>query len=75
MRNRGHYKTIHRRVERFTEALDAPSLDLVGPVELDEFYVSAGLKGRESATSGRALAVPLNADAERMNKTNRPFSF
>ena len=41
------YKTIHRRVERFTEALDAPSLDLVGPVEIDEFYVSAGLKGRE----------------------------
>ncbi|MDB9278086.1 IS1595 family transposase, partial [Halorubrum ezzemoulense] len=41
------YKTIHRRVERFAEALDAPSLDLVGPVEIDEFYVSAGLKGRE----------------------------
>ncbi|OTF00796.1 IS1595 family transposase [Halorubrum sp. SD683] len=41
------YKTIHRRVERFTEALDAPSLDLRGPVEIDEFYVSAGLKGRE----------------------------
>ncbi|MDB2275446.1 IS1595 family transposase [Halorubrum ezzemoulense] len=41
------YKTIHRRVECFTEALDAPSLDLRGPVEIDEFYVSAGLKGRE----------------------------
>ena len=41
------YKTIHRRVERFTEALDAPSLDLCGPVEIDDFYVSAGLKGRE----------------------------
>ena len=41
------YKTIHRRIERFTEALDAPSLDLRGPVEIDEFYVSAGLKGRE----------------------------
>ena len=41
------YKTIHRRVERFGEALDAPSLDLRGPVEIDEFYVSAGLKGRE----------------------------
>ena len=41
------YKTIHRRVERFAEALDAPSLDLRGPVEIDEFYVSAGLKGRE----------------------------
>ena len=41
------YKTIHRRVERFAEALDAPSLDLRGPVEIDDFYVSAGLKGRE----------------------------
>ncbi len=41
------YKTMHRRVERFTRALDAPQLDLVGPVEIDEVYVSAGLKGRE----------------------------
>ncbi|WP_425433526.1 IS1595 family transposase [Halorubrum ezzemoulense] len=41
------YKMIHRRVERFSEALDAPSLDLRGPVKIDEFYVSAGLKGRE----------------------------
>ncbi len=38
---------IHRRVERFAEALDAPSLDLRGPVEIDEVYISAGLKGRE----------------------------
>jgi len=38
---------IHRRVERFAEALDAPSLDLRGPLEIDDFYVSAGLKGRE----------------------------
>jgi transposase-like protein len=38
---------IHRRVERCTRALDAPHLDLVGPVEIDEMYVSAGLKGRE----------------------------
>jgi transposase-like protein len=28
-------------------ALDAPSLDLVGPVEIDEVYVSAGKKGHE----------------------------
>ncbi|TKX69203.1 IS1595 family transposase [Halorubrum sp. GN11GM_10-3_MGM] len=44
------YKTIHRRVERFTEALDAPSLDLRGPVEIDEFYVSAGLSRRGRGT-------------------------
>ena len=41
------YKTIHRRVERFAEALDAPSLELRGPVEVDEFYVSTGIKGHE----------------------------
>ncbi len=38
---------MHRRIERSGEALDAPSLDLVGPVEIDEVYVSAGKKGRE----------------------------
>ncbi len=41
------YKTIHRRVKRFSEALDAPPLDLVEPVEIDELYISTGLKGRE----------------------------
>ena len=51
------YKTIYRRVERFTEALDAPSLDLCGPVEIDEFYVSAGLKGRESDRWSRSRGL------------------
>lgn len=41
------YKTIYRCIKCFAEALDAPSLDLCGLVEIDEFYVSAGLKGRE----------------------------
>lgn len=41
------YRTIRQRVERFARALDAPSLTLSGPVEIDEVYVSAGLKGRE----------------------------
>ena len=31
------YKTIYRRVEHFVEALDAPSLDLCGLVEMDEY--------------------------------------
>lgn len=30
------YKTMHRHAERFTRALDAPQLDLVGPVQIDE---------------------------------------
>ncbi|SIS20350.1 Transposase zinc-ribbon domain-containing protein [Natronorubrum thiooxidans] len=41
------YRSLHRRVERFARTLDAPRIDLVGPVEIDEFYVSAGKKGRE----------------------------
>jgi len=41
------YKTIHRRVERFAEAFDAPSLDLRSPIAIHELYVSAGLKGCE----------------------------
>ena len=51
------YKTIHRRVERFTRALDAPHLDLVGPVEIDEVYVSAGLKGRERDQPSRSRGL------------------
>ncbi len=38
------HKTVHRRIECFARALDAPSLYLVGPVEIDEVYVSAGKK-------------------------------
>ena len=41
------YRSLRRRVEQFARMLDAPSPDLVGPVEIDEFYVSAGLEGRE----------------------------
>ncbi|ELZ06287.1 Insertion element protein [Natrialba chahannaoensis JCM 10990] len=51
------YKTIYQRVERFTKALDAPSLDLVGPVEIDEVYVSAGLKGRERDQESRSRGL------------------
>ncbi|WEL25780.1 IS1595 family transposase [Haloferax volcanii] len=51
------YKTMHRRVERFTRALDAPQLDLVGPVEIDEVYVSAGKKGRERDQESRSRGL------------------
>jgi len=33
------YRSLRRRVERSGEALDAPSLTLSGPVEIDEVYV------------------------------------
>jgi transposase-like protein len=51
------YKTMHQRVERFTRALDAPQLDLVGPVEIDEVYVSAGKKGRERDQESRSRGL------------------
>jgi transposase-like protein len=41
------YRSLRRRIEQFARTLDAPAINLVGPVEIDEFYVSAGKKGRE----------------------------
>jgi len=52
------HKTSHRLIERFASALDAPSLDLVGPVEIDEVYVSAGKKGRERDGWSRDKILP-----------------
>jgi len=52
------HKTVHRRIECFTRALDAPSLDLVGPVEIDEVYVSAGKRSRARSRVALAWAVP-----------------
>jgi transposase-like protein len=51
------YKTIHKRVERFARALDAPRLDLVGPVEIDEVYVNAGKKGRDRDREPRSRGL------------------
>ncbi|SEO18616.1 transposase [Halorientalis persicus] len=51
------YKTIYRRVQRFLRALDAPQFDLEGPVEIDEFYVKAGHKGRERDGPSRSRAL------------------
>jgi len=51
------YKTVRRRVERFAKALDAPSITLSGPVEIDEVYVSAGLKGRERDSWSRSRGL------------------
>ena len=51
------YKTIYRRVQRFLRALDAPRIQLEGPVEIDEFYVKAGLKGRERDQPSRSRGL------------------
>jgi transposase-like protein len=41
------YRTVRQRVKHFPRALDMPSITLSGPVEIDEVYASAGLKGRD----------------------------
>jgi transposase-like protein len=51
------YRTLRRRVEQFARTLDAPSIQLVGPVEIDEVYVSAGLKGRERDSRSRSRGL------------------
>ncbi len=51
------YKTIYRRVQRFLRALDAPLPHLEGPVEIDELYVKAGLKGRERDQPSRSRGL------------------
>jgi len=48
---------VRRRVERFARALNAPSITLSGPVEIDEVYVSAGLKGRERDQESRSRGL------------------
>jgi hypothetical protein len=40
------YRSLRRHVKQFARTLEAPSISLVGPVEIDEAYVSAGKKGR-----------------------------
>jgi len=51
------YKTVYRRVQRFLRALDAPRPHLKGPVEIDEFYVKAGRKGRERDQLSRSRGL------------------
>jgi len=51
------YRSLRRRVEQFARTLDAPAISLVGPVEIDEFYVSAGKKGRERDRESRSRAL------------------
>jgi len=53
------YRTLRQRVERFACALDAPSLSLSGPVEIDEVYVTAGKKGRERDRPSRSRGLSM----------------
>jgi len=51
------YRMLHRCVEQFARTLDAPVVSLVGPVEIDEFYVSAGKKGRKRDQEPRSRGL------------------
>jgi len=51
------YRSLRQRVEQFARTLDAPVLNLTGPVEIDELYVSAGLKGRERDQPSRSRGL------------------
>ena len=51
------YRTLRQRIERFARALDAPSLSLSGPVEIDEVYVTTGKKGRERDGPSRSRGL------------------
>jgi len=53
------YKTIYRRVQRFLRALDAHLPHLEGPVEIDDLYVKAGLKGRERDQPSRSRGLSM----------------
>ncbi|OAQ54135.1 hypothetical protein HTG_00980 [Natrinema mahii] len=51
------YLSLRRRVEQFARTLDALAIDLAGPVEIDELYVSAGLRGRERDQESRSRGL------------------
>jgi transposase len=53
------YKTIYRRVQRFLRALDAPRLQLDGPIEINKFYVKAVLKDRERDGWSRSRVLSI----------------
>ena len=67
------YRSLRRRVEQFARTLDAPAINLVGPVEIDEVYVTAGLKGRERDQSRARVACP-RVDEDRTTVTNHRCS-
>jgi len=51
------YRSLRRRVGQFARTLDAPVINLGGPVEIDEVYVTAGLKGCELDQKSRSRGL------------------
>jgi hypothetical protein len=68
------YEAVHRCVKRFMKTLNAPSLDLVAPVEIDELYVTADPKVRCARVpvstewlSGRYRSTSYHSDPKYTN--------
>ena len=73
-RDRRPYKTVHQRVQRSHEALDASSLDLVGPVEIDKVCVSLTRRAA-SATGCRARVACPHVGVEPIRETSHQYPF
>jgi len=67
------YRLLRWHVEQFARSLGAPVINLVGPVEIGEFYASAGKKDRERYLD-RDRMPSQNTDEERMRDINRQYS-
>jgi transposase len=63
------YKMIYRRVQRSQKALDAPRLQLEGLIEINEFYVKAGVKRCECEHS-QEFGICINCWWVVVNITN-----
>ena len=67
------YRTLRERVEQFARTLDAPSISLSGPVEIDE--CTSPLDSRAaSAPKSRARVACPREDAARTRVTNHQCS-
>jgi len=66
------YRSLRRRVEQFARTLNGPVITPFGPVEIDEVYVTTGLKG--SATGSRTRVASRNAVVEFMPRTSHRCS-
>jgi len=51
------YRSLRRRIEQFARTHDSPAIDLVGPIEIDEVYLTPGLKGRERDRESRSRGL------------------
>ena len=51
------YRSLRRRVEQFARTLDAPAINFVGPVEIDELSVGVAVFDAKARFNGRKSEV------------------